>query len=109
SIFQRTEYKTPQKRTRTIINTRVRFWARFMWVMHLDHHLTTPSSPPVPYPVFYVTPFFYNHPNQRRKLCVLHNSRRWFIIFPCPSQFSDSKGQRFESPRPHHGECSYSI
>ena len=48
SIFQRTEYKTPQKRTRTIINTRVRFWARFMWVMHFDHHLTTPSSQPGP-------------------------------------------------------------
>ena len=39
----------------------------------------------------------------------MHKSLRWFIVFSQMSQFSDSKGQRFESPRPHHGECSYSI
>ena len=72
----------------------------------LDHHLTTPSSRPVPCIVFYAPTFFYNHHNQRRKLCTPHNFRRWFIPFSCTSQFSDSKGQRFESPRPHQkGRC----
>ncbi len=54
-----------------------------------DHHLTTPSSQPVPYIVFYAPTFFYNHHNQHRKLCTLHNFRRWFMLFACTSQFSD--------------------
>ena len=63
-----------------------------------DHHLTTPSSQPVPCIVFYVPTFFYNHHKQRRKLCTLHNFRRWFIVFPFLPQ-------RFESPRPHQEQC----
>ena len=63
-----------------------------------DHPLTTSSSQPVPFVVFYVPTFFYNHQNQRRKLCTLHNFRRCIMLFACASQFSDSKGQRFESP-----------
>ena len=66
-----------------------------------DHHLTTPSSQPVPFIVFYVPTFFYNHHKQRRKLCTLHNFRRWFMLFACASQFSDPKGRRFESCQPH--------
>ena len=36
------------------------------------------------------------------------------MLFACLSQFSDSKGQRFESPRPHHGQypfgcCSFFV
>ena len=31
----------------------------------------------------------------------MHKSLRWFIVFSQMAQFSDSKGQRFESPRPH--------
>ena len=55
----------------------------------------------------YASTFFYNHHKQRRKLCVLHNFRRWFIIFPCPSQFSSPKGRRFESCQPHQkGRCT---
>ena len=54
-----------------------------------DHHLTTSSSQPVPFIVFYVPTFFYNHHKQRRKLCTLHNFRRWFMLFACLSQFSD--------------------
>ena len=54
-----------------------------------DHHLTTSSSQPVPYSVFYVPTFFYNHHKQRRKLCTLHNFRRCIIVFSCASQFSD--------------------
>ena len=54
-----------------------------------DHHLTTPSSQPVPYIVFYAPTFFYNHQNQRRKLCTLHNFRRFIMVFACASQFSD--------------------
>ena len=54
-----------------------------------DHPLTTPSSQPVPCIVFYVPTFFYNHHNQRRKLCTPHNFRRWFMLFACLSQFSD--------------------
>ena len=78
----------------------------------LDHHLTTPSSQPVPCVVFYVPTFFYNHQNQRRKLCIPHNFRRWFIVFFCLSQFSDPEGQRFESSRSHQeqhlvGCCSF--
>lgn len=78
----------------------------------LDHHLTTPSSQPVPCIVFYVPTSFYNHQKQRRKLCTLHNFQRWFMLFDCLSQFSDSKGQRFESPRPHQEQhlkryCSF--
>ena len=48
SIFQRAAYKASQKRTSTIANTRVRFLVCSMCVMPLDHHLTTPSSQPVP-------------------------------------------------------------
>ena len=55
----------------------------------LDHHLTAPSSQPVPCIVFHAPTFSYNHHKQRRKLCTLHNFRRWFIVFPRPSQFSD--------------------
>ena len=54
-----------------------------------DHPLTTPSSQPVQCIVFYVPTFFYNHHKQRRKLCILHNFRRWFMLFACASQFSD--------------------
>ena len=57
-----------------------------------DHHLTTSSSQPVPFIVFYVPTFFYNHHKQRRKLCTLHNFRRWFMLFACLSQFSDNCG-----------------
>ena len=66
-----------------------------------DHHLTTPSSQSVPFVVFYVPTFFYNHHNQRRKLCTLHNFRRWFMLFSRPSQFSDPEGRWFESSRAH--------
>ena len=69
--------------------------------VEFDHHLTTSSSQPVPCIVFYVPTFFYNHHKQRRKLCILHNFRRFIMLFSRTSQFSDSKGQRFESPRPH--------
>ena len=31
---------------------------------------------------------------------MLHNFLRCIIVFACASQFSDSKGQRFESPPP---------
>ena len=77
-----------------------------------DHHLTTPSSQPVPRIVFYVPTFFYNHHKQRRKLCTLHNFRRCIMLFSCPSQFSDPEGQRFESSRSHqeqhpYGCCSF--
>ena len=72
-----------------------------------DHPLTTPSSQPVPFIVFYVPTFFYNHQKQRRKLCTLHNFRRCIMLFACASQFSDSKGQRFESPRPHQEQHSF--
>ena len=56
-----------------------------------DHHLnlTTPFSQPVPCIVFHVPTFFHNHHNQRRKLCTLHNFRRWFMLFSRSSQFSD--------------------
>ena len=78
----------------------------------LDHHLTTSSSQPVLCIVFYVPTSFYNHQKQRRKLCTPHNFRRWFMLFACLSQFSDSKGQRFESLRPHQEQhlkrcCSF--
>ena len=35
----------------------------------------------------------------------MHKFPRWFIIFSRMPQFSDSKGQRFESPRPHQEQC----
>ena len=60
-----------------------------LYVAVLDHHLTTPSSQPVPFIVFYVPTFFYNYQNQRRKLCTLHNFRRCIMPFACLSQFSD--------------------
>ena len=72
-----------------------------MCVIPLDHHLTTPSSQPVPYIVFYAPTFFYNHHKQRRKLCTLHNFRRCIIAFRHSSQFFDPEGQRFESSRSH--------
>src|SRR5699024_9683242 len=69
--------------------------------VEFDHHLTTSSSQPVPCIVFYVPTFFYNHHKQRRKLCILHNFRRFIMLFACASQFSDPKGRRFESCQPH--------
>ena len=57
-----------------------------------DHHLTTPSPSWFRVIVFYVPTFFYNHQNQHRKLCTLHNFRRWFMLFACASQFSDNCG-----------------
>ena len=75
--------------------------------VEFDHHLTTSSSQPVPCIVFYVPTFFYNHHKQRRKLCILHNFRRFIMLFSRTSQFSDSKGQRFESPRPHQKRSLY--
>ena len=100
SIFQRTAYKTRQ-------NTRARFLthacvlSRSMCVIPLDHHLTTPFSQPVPCIVFYVPTFFYNHHKQRRKLCILHNFRRFIMLFSRTSQFSDPEGRWFESSRAH--------
>ena len=70
--------------------------------VEFDHHLTTSSSQPVPCIVFYVPTFFYNHHKQRRKLCILHNFRRFIMLFSRTSQFSDPEGQRFESSRSHH-------
>ena len=106
SIFQRTAYKAQQNARARFFNARVRFLARSMCVIPLDHYLTTPSSQPVQCIAFYVPTFFYNHQNQRRKLCTPHNFRRWFIIFSCPSQFSDPKGRRFESSRAYKkGRC----
>ena len=69
--------------------------------VEFDHHLTTSSSQPVPCIVFYVPTFFYNHHKQRRKLCILHNFRRFIMLFSRTSQFSDPEGQRFESSRSH--------
>ena len=57
--------------------------------VEFDHHLTTSSSQPVPCIVFYVPTFFYNHHKQRRKLCILHNFRRFIMLFSRTSQFSD--------------------
>ena len=66
------------------------FYDELKWTVSIsDHHLTTPSSQPVPYIVFYAPTFFYNHHKQRRKLCTLHNFRRCIMLFACPSQFSD--------------------
>ena len=75
--------------------------------LSVDHHLTTSASQPVSFIVFHAPPFFYNHHDQRRKLCTLHNFRRCIMLFACASQFSDSKGQRFESPRPHQKRSLY--
>ena len=52
------------------------------------------------------------HTNRRRKLCMLHNFLRCIIEYCQMSQFSDSKGQRFESPRPQQrqhpfGRCLF--
>ena len=58
--------------------------------VEFDHHLTTSSSQPVPCIVFYVPTFFYNHHKQRRKLCILHNFRRFIMLFSRTSQFSDN-------------------
>ena len=74
-----------------------------------DHHLTTPSSQPVPCIVFYVPTFFHNHHNQRRKLCTLHNFRRWFMLFACASQFSDARYWGFESPRPQRAVLFWAL
>ena len=71
-----------------------------------DHHLTTTSTQPVSFIVFHVPTFFYNHHKQRRKLCTLHNFRRWFMLFACPSQFSDPEGRWFESSRAHQNDWS---
>ena len=49
--------------------------------LQVDYHLTTPSSQPVPFVVFYVPTFFYNHYNQRQKLCTLHNFWRCIMLF----------------------------
>ena len=85
--------------------------------VEFDHHLTTPSSQPVPCIVFYVPTFFYTHHKQRRKLCTPHNFRRCIIVFSCSSQFSDPEGRWFESSRAHQeqgpaanaaGPCSFS-
>ena len=57
--------------------------------VEFDHHLTTSSSQPVPCIVFYVPTFFYNHHKQRTKLCILHNFRRFIMLFSRTSQFSD--------------------
>ena len=70
--------------------------------VEFDHHLTTSSSQPVPCIVFYVPTFFYNHHKQRRKLCILHNFRRFIMLFSRTSQFSDPEGRWFESSRAHH-------
>ena len=80
--------------------------------VEFDHHLTTSSSQPVPCIVFYVPTFFYNHHKQRRKLCILHNFRRFIMLFSRTSQFSDPEGQRFEFSRSHQeqhlmGCCSF--
>ena len=106
SIFQRTAYKTRQ-------NTRARFLthacvlSRSMCAIPLDHHLTTPSSQSIPCIVFFVPTFFYNHHKQRRKLCILHNFRRFIMLFSRTSQFSDPKGRRFESCQPHQKRSLY--
>ena len=71
--------------------------------VEFDHHLTTSSSQPVPCIVFYVPTFFYNHHKQRRKLCILHNFRRFIMLFSRTSQFSDPEGRWFESSRAHQG------
>ena len=80
--------------------------------LSVDHHLTTPSSQPIPCIVLYVPTFFYNHHKQRRKLCTLHNFRSCIMLFACASQFSNPEGQRFESSRSHQeqylmGCCSF--
>ena len=61
---------------------------------------------------FHVSTFFYRHSNQRGDLCTPHKFQRCIILFFRMSQFSDSKGQRFESPRPHQrqhpfGRCLF--
>ena len=80
-------------------------WKENIFIVQLmtDHHLTTSSPQPVPCIVLNATTFFYNHQNQRRKLCTLHNFRRCIILFSCLSQFSDPEGRWFESSRakPH--------
>lgn len=60
------------------------------------------------YPLYAPASIYY-HNNQRRNLCTLHNFRRWFIAFCRPSQFSDSKGQRFVSPRTHREQCFLAL
>ena len=89
SIFQRTAYKTRQNTRARFLTHACVFLTCSMCVIPLDHHLTTPSSRPVPYIVFYVPTFFYNHHKQRRRLCILHNFRRFIMLFSRTSQFSD--------------------
>ena len=66
-----------------------------------DHHVTTFSSRLGWLVVFNAPTFFYNHHKQRGNLYTLHKFPRCIIVFSCASQFSDSKGQRFESCRVH--------
>ena len=40
-------------------------------------------------------------------MCNLHKFLRCIIVFSRMPQFSDSKGQRFESPRPHQKRSLY--
>jgi hypothetical protein len=56
--------------------------------MPLDNHLTTLFSLAGFICRFSRSNVYYNHHNQRRKLCTPHNFRRWFIVFSWLSQFS---------------------
>src|SRR5699024_369898 len=75
--------------------------------VEFDHHLTTSSSQPVPYIVFYVPTFFYNHHKQRRKLCILHNFRRCIMVFTCPSQFSDNSDRQLGAAEKPHNKAIF--
>lgn len=75
----------------------------------VDHHLTTLPLGSSPRGNFHVPTSFSLRNNQCRNLCTLHKSLRWFIAICQMSQFSDSKGQRFESPRPHQKRSLYCI
>ena len=58
---------------------------------------------------FHALTFFSRHSNQRRNLRTLYKFPRCIISYCRMSQFSDSKGQRFESPRPHQKRSLYCI